>query len=178
MILKNEKRWYVVHTYSGYEDKVKVNLEKRIELMGMKDKIFRILVPVENVIETKNKKKRIAQKKVFPGYIIVEMILTDDSWNLVRNTPGVTRFVGSGGKPEPLSDEEVDRILKQISGEGPALRVDLQRGDSVKIIAGPFSDQIGVVQEIDPDRAKVKVLITFFGRETPVEVSFSDIEKF
>ncbi len=178
MILKNEKRWYVVHTYSGYEDKVKTNLEKRIELMGMKDKIFRILVPVENVIETKNKKKRIIQKKVFPGYIIVEMILTDESWNLVRNTPGVTRFVGSGGKPEPLSDEEVERILKQISGEGPAIRVDLQRGDSVKIVSGPFGDQIGIVQEIDPDRGKVKVLITFFGRETPVEVSFSDIEKF
>ncbi len=178
MILKNEKRWYVVHTYSGYEDKVKTNLEKRIELMGMKDKIFRILVPVENVIETKNKKKRIIQKKVFPGYIIVEMILTDESWNLVRNTPGVTRFVGSGGKPEPLSDEEVERILKQISGEGPAIRVDLQRGDSVKIVSGPFGDQIGIVQEIDPDRGKVKVLITFFGRETPVEVGFSDIEKF
>ncbi len=178
MILKNEKRWYVVHTYSGYEDKVKTNLEKRIELMGMKDKIFRILIPVENVIETKNKKKRIIQKKVFPGYIIVEMILTDESWNLVRNTPGVTRFVGSGGKPEPLSDEEVERILKQISGEGPAIRVDLQRGDSVKIVSGPFGDQIGIVQEIDPDRGKVKVLITFFGRETPVEVGFSDIEKF
>ncbi len=178
MILKNNKRWYVVHTYSGYEDKVRINLEKRVELMGMKDKIFRVLVPTENVIEIKNRKRKITQKKVFPGYIIVEMILTDESWNLVKNTPGVTRFVGSGGKPEPLSEEEVDRILKQISGEGPTTKVNLQKGDSIKIIAGPFSDQIGTVQDIDPDRGKVKVLITFFGRETPVEVSFSDIEKF
>jgi len=147
--------------------------------MGMRDKVFRILVPVEKVIDVKKgKKKRILQKKVFPGYIIVEMILTDESWNLVRNTPGVTRFVGSGGKPEPLNNEEVERILKQISGEISITKVDLQKGDSVKIISGPFSDQIGVVQEIDPDKEKVRVLITFFGRETPVEVSFSDIEKF
>lgn len=178
MILTNKKRWYVVHTYSGYEDKVKANLEKRINLMGMEDKIFRVLVPVENVIEVRNKKKRITQKKVFPGYIIVEMILTDETWNLVRNTPGVTRFVGSGGKPEPLNDEEVERILQQISGETPKTKVDLKKGDSVKIIAGPFSDQMGTVQEIDIDREKVKVSIIFFGRETPVEVSFSDIEKF
>lgn len=178
MILTNKKRWYVVHTYSGYEDKVKANLEKRINLMGMRDKIFRVLVPVENVIEVRNKKKRITQKKVFPGYIIVEMILTDETWNLVRNTPGVTRFVGSGGKPEPLSDEEVERILQQISGETPKTKVNLKKGDSVKIIAGPFSDQMGTVQEIDIDREKVKVSIIFFGRETPVEVSFSDIEKF
>jgi len=178
MILTNKKRWYVVHTYSGYEDKVKANLEKRINLMGMEDKIFHVLVPVENVIEVRNKKKRITQKKVFPGYIIVEMILTDETWNLVRNTPGVTRFVGSGGKPEPLSDEEVERILQQISGETPKTKVDLKKGDSVKIIAGPFSDQMGTVQEIDIDREKVKVSIIFFGRETPVEVSFSDIEKF
>ena len=178
MILKNKKKWYVVHTYSGYEDRVKANLEKRVDLMGMKDKIFRVLIPTENVIEVKNRKKRITKKKVFPGYIIVEMILTDESWNLVRNTPGVTRFVGPGGKPEPLNDAEVERILRQISGEGPSAKIDLQKGDSVKIIAGPFSDQIGTVQEIDPDREKVKVLITFFGRETPVEVTFSDIEKF
>lgn len=178
MILTNKKRWYVVHTYSGYEDKVKANLEKRINLMGMRDKIFRVLVPVENVIEVRNKKKRITQKKVFPGYIIVEMILTDETWNLVRNTPGVTRFVGSGGKPEPLNDEEVERILQQISGETPKTKVNLKKGDSVKIIAGPFSDQMGTVQEIDIDREKVKVSIIFFGRETPVEVSFSDIEKF
>ena len=178
MIVAKEKKWYVVHTYSGYEDKVKFNLERRVESMGMKNKIFKILIPTENIVEVRGKKKKITQKKVFPGYIIVEMILSDDSWNVVRNTPGVTRFVGSGGKPQPLNDSEVNNILKQIGLEGTRAKIDLKKGDGIKIISGPFSDQMGTVEEIDMEKEKVKVLITFFGRETPVEISFSDIEKF
>lgn len=175
-----EKRWYVVHTYSGYENKVKTNLEKRVESMGMTDKIFRVLVPVEEETEIKNGKKKTTMKKVFPGYVLTEMIMTDDSWYVVRNTPGVTGFVGSSGagsKPTPLLPEEVDAILKSMGYETPKPEVDFQINESVKVKEGPFADFVGRIEEIDLDKQKVKVHVNMFGRETPVELEFTQIER-
>jgi transcription termination/antitermination protein NusG len=175
-----EKRWYVVHTYSGYENKVKANLEKRVESMGMSDKIFRILVPVEEETEIKNGKKKTAMKKVFPGYVLTEMIMTDDSWYVVRNTPGVTGFVGSAGagsKPTPLLPEEVDNILYSMGMEEPRTEVDFELKESVKIKEGPFANFVGTIEEIETDKQKVKVHVNMFGRETPVEVGFTQVEK-
>jgi transcriptional antiterminator NusG len=175
-----EKRWYVLHTYSGYENKVKANLEKRLESMGMNDKIFRILVPVEEETEIKNGKKKTAMKKVFPGYVLTEMIMTDDSWYVVRNTPGVTGFVGStgsGSKPTPLLPEEVDNILYSMGLEEAKTEVDFELKESVKIKEGPFANFVGSIEEIDTDKQKIKVHVNMFGRETPVEVGFTQIEK-
>lgn len=171
------KRWYVIHTYSGYENKVKANLEKRIESMNMEDKIFRILVPMEDEIEIKDGKKKVTKRKVFPGYVLVEMIMTDDSWYVVRNTPGVTGFVGSGSKPIPLNDDEARLIIKQMGIEEPRTRVDFHAGEQVRVISGPFENFSGVIEEIMLDKGKLRVLISMFGRETPVELEYNQVEK-
>lgn len=172
-----EKKWYVIHTYAGYENKVKTNLEKRIESMHMEDKIFRILVPVEDEVEIKNGKRKITKKKVFPGYVLVEMIMTDDSWYVVRNTTGVTGFVGTGAKPVPLHDSEVHALLRQMGVEEPKAKIDFKLGESVRVIAGPFENFLGTIEEIHGDKGKVKVLVSMFGRETPVELDFTQVEK-
>ncbi len=176
-----EKRWYVVHTYSGYENKVKTNLEKRVESMGMEDKIFRVLVPEDEETEIKNGKRKVAKKKVFPGYVLAEMVMTDDSWYVVRNTPGVTGFVGStgsGSKPIPLLPEEVETVLKRMGmNEQPKTEVDFEVKESVKVTDGPFANFTGTIEYIDLDKQKVKVHVNMFGRETPVELDFSQIEK-
>lgn len=174
---KGERAWYVIHTYSGYENKVKQNLEQRIVSMEMQDRIFQVIVPTEEEVEIRDGKKRTTQKRVFPGYILVEMILDDESWYAVRNTPGVTGFVGSGPRPIPLSQEEVDKILSRMRAEQPRIRVNFRVGETVRIIEGPFADFMAVVDEIFPDRGKVRVLVSFFGRETPVEMDFMQVER-
>lgn len=174
----DEKKWYVVHTYSGYENKVKTNLEKRVESMEMQEKIFRVLVPMEDEIEIKDGKQKKVKRKVFPGYVLVEMILTDDSWYVVRNTPGVTGFVGSGNKPIPLSEDEVRIILGEAGEEKPpAMVVGFEIDQPVRVISGPFKDRPAVIKEIQPEKGKVKVLVDLFGRDTPVELDFAQIEE-
>ncbi|MHB1134483.1 MAG: transcription termination/antitermination protein NusG [Chloroflexota bacterium] len=173
----NDRHWYVIHTYSGYENKVKNNLEHRIQTMDMTDRIFQIVVPVEDEIEIKDGQRRTVQRKIFPGYVLVEMSMTDESWYVVRNTPGVTGFVGSGNKPVPLQDEEVKGILKQMRVETPRIKVAFSKGQSVRIIDGPFADFIGVVDDLSYEKGKVRVLVSFFGRETPVELDFLQVEK-
>ncbi len=171
------RRWFVIHTYSGYENKVKANLEHRIQSMDMGDKIFQVLVPTEEEIEIKNGKRQAVERKVFPGYVLVEMNMSDDSWYVVRNTPGVTSFVGSGNKPTPLTDPEVKAILRQIKMDAPKYKVAFTKGEAVRVVDGPFTDLHGVVDEVNPERNKVKVLVSIFGRETPVELDFLQIEK-
>ena len=173
-----EKKWYVVHTYSGYENKVKANLEQRVKSMGMEDQIFNVLIPTERILETKSGKKRYVQKKVFPGYVVVLMKLNNESWYAVRNTPGVTRFVGSGGKPIALQEYEIENILKQMGKGEKKPKIDLDIGSSVNIITGPFTGYTGKVNEIDTERGKLKVFLTIFGRETSVELEFGDVEKY
>ncbi len=170
-------QWYVIHTYSGYENKVKTNLEHRIASMDMQDKIFQVVVPVEDEVEVHEGQRRTVQRKVFPGYVLVEMVLSDDSWYVVRNTPGVTGFVGSGNKPVPLDEEEVAAILKQMRAETPRVKVSFSRGQSVRIIDGPFADFIGVVDVVNYEKGKARVLVSFFGRETPLELDFLQVEK-
>lgn len=175
-----EKNWYVVHTYSGYENKVKTNLEKRVESMGMQDKIFRVIVPEEEETDIKNGKKKVVKRKVFPGYVLVELIMTDDSWYVVRNTPGVTGFVGSAGsgsKPTPLLPEEINTILKSLGVEEKRIDVDFEIGENVRVKEGPFMNYSGTIEEIDKDKGKLKVLVNMFGRDTPVELEFAQIEK-
>jgi transcriptional antiterminator NusG len=172
-----EKNWYVVHTYSGYENKVKANLEKRIESMNMEEKIFRILVPMEDEIEVKDGKKKISKRKVFPGYVLVEMFMTDDSWYVVRNTPGVTGFVGSGSKPIPLNEGEAKQIIRQMGVEEPRARIDFSTGENVRVTAGPFENFIGQIEEINIEKGKVRVIISMFGRETPIDLEFTQVEK-
>jgi transcriptional antiterminator NusG len=178
-----EKRWYVIHTYSGYENKVKANLEHRIESMGMEDKIFQVLVPMEDEIEIKQGQRHTVQKKVFPGYVLVEMIYDPESWYVVRNTPGVTSFVGTGNlpgarsEPIPLEEHEVKAILRQMGVETPKYRVAFTKGQSVRVTDGPFAEFVGTVDELDPERNKVKVLVSIFGRETPVELDLLQVEK-
>ncbi|MEH7117728.1 transcription termination/antitermination protein NusG [Neobacillus vireti] len=175
-----EKNWYVVHTYSGYENKVKANLEKRVESMGMADKIFRVVVPEEEETEIKNGKTKVVKRKVFPGYVLVELVMTDDSWYVVRNTPGVTGFVGSAGsgsKPTPLLPEEVTVLLKRMGVVEKRIDVDYEIGETVRVKEGPFANFTGSVEEMDKDRAKLKVLVNMFGRDTPVELDFTQIEK-
>ncbi|MDQ0287850.1 transcriptional antiterminator NusG [Desulfofundulus luciae] len=174
---KGEKHWYVIHTYSGYENKVKANLEKRIESMNMEEKIFRILVPMEDEVEIKDGKKKIVKKKIYPGYVLVEMIMTDDSWYVVRNTPGVTGFVGSGSRPIPLTDEEAMQIIGKTLTDTPRPRLDLNVKERVRVTSGPFENFEGMIEEIDPDKGKLKVMISMFGRETPIELDFSQVEK-
>ena len=171
------KNWYVIHTYAGYENKVKTNIEKRVESMEMQDKIFRVLVPMEKEIEIKNGKKKEIMKKVFPGYVLVEMLITDDSWYVVRNTPGVTGFVGPGSKPIPLSQSEIAQILKQMGMGDAKPKVDFDIGENVRVIDGPFANFVGSVEELLMDRRKIKVLVSMFGRETPVELEFYQVEK-
>lgn len=175
-----EKKWYVVHTYSGYENKVKTNLEKRVESMGMEDNIFRVIVPEDEETEIKNGKKKVMKKKFFPGYVLTEMIMTDDSWYVVRNTPGVTGFVGSSGhgsKPTPLLPDEVDAVLKRMGMADSAAQVDFEIKENVTVTEGPFENFTGTIEQIDADKQKVKVHVNMFGRETPVELDFSQIQK-
>ena len=171
------KDWYVIHTYSGYENKVKMNLEKRVESMNMEEKIFRVLVPMEDEVEFKNGKEKITKRKVYPGYVLVEMEMTDDSWYVVRNTPGVTGFVGTGTKPIPLLDQEVVKILQQMGMDEVHTRIDFEINQSVQVIVGPFKDFVGVVREILADKGKLRVEVSMFGRETPVELEFSQVQK-
>jgi len=172
-----EKEWYVIHTYAGYENKVKANLEKRVESMNMEENIFRVIVPMENEILVKDGKRKVTPRKVFPGYVLVEMNLTDRSWYVVRNTPGVTGFVGTGAKPVPLHPEEAEVILEQMGYMESRIKVNFSIGESVRIIGGPFEDFMGVVEEISAERGKMKVTVSMFGRETSVELEFSQVEK-
>ena len=171
------REWYVVHCYSGYENKVRHNLEQRIETMDMKSKIFDVVVPTEEEMEVKDGKRRTVERRVFPGYILVQMIMDEDSWYVVRNTPGVTGFVGMGNDPTPLRPEEVSQIVKRMEADAPRIKVTYDVGQKVRIIDGPFNDFIGTVDDIDMDRAKVRVMVSFFGRETPVELDFLQVEK-
>jgi transcriptional antiterminator NusG len=171
------RSWFVVHCYSGYENKVRHNLEQRIETMGMKDKIFDIVVPTEEEIEVREGKRRTVERRVFPGYILVNMVMTEESWYVVRNTPGVTGFVGMGNTPTPLRPEEVSQIIKRMEAEAPRIKVTFKSGERVRIVDGPFNDFRGTVSEIDMERAKVRVMVNFFGRETPVELDFLQVEK-
>ncbi|MCS6940348.1 MAG: transcription termination/antitermination protein NusG [Roseiflexus sp.] len=173
----DDRRWYVIHTYSGYENKVKQNLLHRIETMEMRDQIFNVIVPTEEEIEIKNGQRRTVQKKVFPGYVLVQMKMNDNSWYVVRNTPGVTSFVGHGNKPTPLEEEEVKAILKQMEQEAPKVKVSYQVGQAVKITDGPFTDFEGIVDAIDHERGRVRVLVSFFGREAPVELDFLQVTR-
>lgn len=171
------RNWYVIHCYSGYENKVRHAIEQRIETMGMDDKIFDVMVPTEEEIEIKEGKRRTVERRVFPGYVLVQMIMDEDSWYVVRNTPGVTGFVGMGNKPTPLTEQEVSQIMKRMEAEAPVVKVTFKPGQKVRIIDGPFNDITGVVDEIDMERAKVRVMVNFFGRETPVELDFLQVEK-
>ena len=172
-----EKRWYVIHTYSGYENKVSANLERKVHSLGMENEIFRIVIPMENEVEIKDGKKRSVQRKVFPGYVLVEMIVNDRSWYAVRNTPGVTGFVGSGSKPIPLTDDEVRQIMRSMGVEESRPKIDFQLHQLVRLKTGPFADCLGKVSEINEERGKFKVLVDMFGRETPVEIDFTQVEE-
>ncbi|HEX3245710.1 MAG TPA: transcription termination/antitermination protein NusG [Chloroflexota bacterium] len=171
------RRWFVIHTYSGYENKVKMNLEHRIASMGVQDQIFQVVIPTEEEIEIKDGQRRTVQRKVFPGYVLVELVMGDDAWYVVRNTPGVTGFVGSGNRPTPLEDDEVKQILKQMKVEAPKVKVSFSKGERVKVVDGPFTDFIGIVDDINAEKGKVRVLVSFFGRETPVELDFLQVSR-
>jgi transcriptional antiterminator NusG len=171
------RRWYVLHTYSGYEENVSRNLKQRIESMDMEDKIFDVLIPTETKIKIKNGKRKTVKEKIFPGYVLVNMIVTDASWYVVRNTPNVTGFVGSGTTPTPVSEDEVKSLLSRMGEEEPEFKIDIAVGELVKITDGPFKDYEGKVSEIDEARGKAKVLVSMFGRETPVELDFLQIKK-
>lgn len=176
---QGQRAWYAIHTYSGYENKVKSHLEARINSMDMRNKIFRVIVPMEEEVEIKQGQRRTVQRKVFPGYVLVEMIMSDEAWYVVRNTPGVTSFVGSGTRPVPLQEHEIKSILKQVTQETekPKARISFAKGQSVRVIDGPFTEFIGTVSDINMDRNKVTVLVSFFGRETPVVLDFLQVEK-
>ncbi len=171
------RNWYALHTYSGYEDAVARNLRQRIESLGMEDKIFQVLVPTEKKIKIKNGRRRIVEEKIYPGYVLVEMLVTDDSWYVVRNTPRVTGFVGSGTTPTALAPEEIAELQKRMGVKEPKYKIDVAVGDNIKIIDGPFKDTEGKVSDIDEERGKVKVLVSMFGRETPVELDSLQIKK-
>jgi len=175
--IPQERNWYVLHTYSGYEDAVAKALKQRVESLGMEDKIFNVVVPKEKKIKIKNGKRKVIEEKIYPGYVLVEMVVTDDSWYVVRNTPNVTGFVGAGTTPVPVSKEEIDSLKKRMTGEEPQYKIELKVGDLVKIVDGPFKDLDGKVSEIDDERGKVKVLVNMFGRDTPVELDSLQIKK-
>lgn len=181
--LSTQARWYIVHTYSGHEDRVKKNLDQRIETMDVKDKIFEVVVPTEEAIEIKDGQRKPVQRKMYAGYLLVKMVMDDESWYVVRNTPGVTGFISSEDererrpKPVPLEDSEVERILSQMTSESPRVRIGFEAGDPVRIKDGPFADFMGTVDAVSEERGKVRVLVSFFGRETPVELDFLQIEK-
>jgi len=177
MTAEDKKDWFVVHTYSGYEERVKKNLEQRIKSMDSDGDISEVIIPTEDEVEVKNGQRRTVTKKILPGYVLIRMNLNDFSWGIVRNTPGVTGFVASGNKPVPLDEDEVKRIMKQMEAEAPRVKVGFKQGQSVRVIDGPFIDFIGTVDEIDSDKGKVKVLLSLFGRETPVELDFLQVEK-
>ncbi len=173
----DNRQWFVIHCYSGYENKVRKNLEQRIETMAMKDKIFDVVIPTQEEIEVRDGKRRTVERHVFPGYVLVNMILEEDSWFVVRNTPGVTGFVGMGDEPTPLRPEEVASILRRMENEAPTYKVTYKSGDRVRIVDGPFNDFRGIVDEIYMERSKIRVMVNFFGRETPVELDFLQVEK-
>lgn len=172
-----ERHWYVVHCYSGYERKVEHAIHQRIDTMGMVDKIFDVVIPEEEEIEVRDGVRKPVTKRVFPGYILVQMVLDEDSWYVVRNTPGVTGFVGMGNEPTPLSPEEVKKIIDRMSKDAPTVKLDFKLGEKVRIVGGPFNDFIGTVSDINRDKAKVRVMVDFFGRETPVELAFEEVER-
>ncbi len=174
---ENEKNWFVIHTYSGHEERVRKNLEQRIKFMDSGSEVSQIVVPTEDEIEVRSGRRRTVTKKILPGYVLIQMMMTDDSWSMVRNTPGVTGFVGSGGKPTPLEETEISGILKQMEDETPRVKIGFRKGQSVRVIDGPFIDFVGVVDEINMGKGKVKVLLSLFGQETPVELDFLQIEK-
>ncbi len=174
---ESEKRWFVIHTYSGYEERVKKNLEQRIKFMDAGDDISQVVIPTEEEVEVRGGQRVNVTKKILPGYVLIEMKMGDQSWSVVRNTPGVTGFVSGGNKPVPLQQEEVDRILKQMEAETPRVKIGFRKGQSVRVTDGPFIDSVGLVDDISPDKGKVKVLLTLFGRETPVELDFLLVEK-
>jgi len=174
---KKERAWYVLHTYSGYEENVSENLKQRIETMGMEDMIFNVIVPKEKKIKIKSGKRQTVEEKIYPGYVLVEMIVTDESWYVVRNTPNVTGFVGSGTIPTPVSEKEIKSLQKRMGVEEPKYKIDVAIGESIKIIDGPFKDFDGKVNSIDEEKGKIKVLVNMFGRETPVELDFLQIKK-
>jgi len=176
-VAENQKQWFAVHTYSGYEDRVERNLKQRIKFMDAEGEISEVVIPTEDEIEVRNGQRHTVTKKILPGYVLVQMKMSDQSWNIVRNTPGVTGFVSSGSKPVPLQEEEVSRLLKQMEAEAPKVKVGFRKGQSVRVIDGPFIDFMGVVDDINPDRGKVKVMLFLFGRETPVELDFLQVEK-
>ena len=174
---KNQKRWYIVHTYSGYENKVKVNLEKRVEYMNMADKIFRIEVPQKTVTQLKGGKKQEREEKIFPGYVLVEMIMDEDSWYVVRHTSGVTKFVGSAKRPIPARDSEIKKIINRSTSTTQKIELDVKAGDKVRITSGPFADFIADIIEVYPDKSKLRANVSIFGRETPVELEYKQINK-
>ncbi|NLP46438.1 MAG: transcription termination/antitermination protein NusG [Epulopiscium sp.] len=171
--MSEEIKWYVVHTYSGYENKVKANIEKIVKNRNMQDQIHEVVVPLQDIMEEKNGKRKIVQKKVFPGYVLIKMHMNDDTWYVVRNTRGVTGFVGPGSKPVPLSEEEV----RAMGIDMTSMKIDLEAGDSVKVVRGPFKDSIGIVKEVQESKQTVVVRLSMFGRETPVELDFDQIQK-
>ncbi|HUV44210.1 MAG TPA: transcription termination/antitermination protein NusG [Dehalococcoidales bacterium] len=173
----NGKDWYTIHTYSGYEERVKKNLEQRVKFMDSRDEIAQVVIPTVEEVEIRGGQRRTVANKILPGYILIEMTMTDQSWNIVRNTPGVTGFVGSGGKPVALLDDEVEQILKQMRSETPQVKIGFRQGQSVRVTDGPFADFVGIVDEISTEKGKVKVLLSLFGRETPVELDFLQVEK-
>jgi len=179
---EQDRHWYVIHTYSGYENKVKTNLEHRIDSMDMKDKIFQVIVPTEEEIEVKDGQRRTVERKIFPGYLLVEMVNTDESWSVVRNTPGVTGFVSAQDEkgrpiPTPLDEEEVKSILRRMTSATPRVKVGLNKGQTVRITDGPFTDFIGIVEEVYPDKGKVRIMVSIFGRDTPLELDFLQVER-
>lgn len=174
---ESQSEWYFIHSYSGMENKVKKNLEHRSESMGMTDRILQVVVPTETEIEIRNGKRKEVEKRVFPGYVLVNMVLDEDSWYVVRNTPGVTGFVGTGNKPTPLSKAEVGRIMERLDSDEPRIKVSFELGEQVRITGGPFAEFNGIVDEIHPDKGKARVLVSFFNRETPVEVDFLQLER-
>ena len=174
---EQSKPWFVIHTYSGYEERVKKNLEQRIRFMDSEGAISQVVIPTEDEIEVRGGQKRTVSRKILPGYVLIQMDLSDQSWQIVRNTPAVTGFVGSGDKPVPLKEEEVNQILKQMEAEAPKLKIGFREGQSVRVTEGPFVDFIGVVDSINSEKGKVKVLLSLFGRETPVELDFLQVEK-
>lgn len=171
------RRWYAIHTYSGYEENVKHNLEQRTESMDMQDKIFGVLIPKEKKIKIKNGKRKVVEEKIFPGYVLVEMVVTDDSWYVVRNTPNVTGFIGTGNIPTPLSEQEVKSLQKRMGVDEPEYKIDVEVNSPISITDGPFKGFEGKVAEIDQSRGKIKVLVSMFGRETPVELDFLQVKK-
>ena len=174
---KQERHWYVIHTYSGYENKVRTNLERKVQSLGMENEIFNVIIPMEKEVEKKDGKTRLVERKVFPGYVLVEMIVNDRSWYAVRNTPGVTGFVGSGTKPIPLTDTEVQQIMHSMGMEEERLHIDFQLQQTVRLKAGPFAGQLAKISDINEERGKLKVLVDIFGRETPAEVDFTQVEE-